>query len=185
MSDMSIAGASALFSGSPAEISDLRAELADHHADEPQKAMLADLALREVEQGMEKLRALGHHLYLAWGEGPRRDEFPKMLYRDRDERQQVVFTEGEEAQARADGYDDHPSLRKPVEVPDLSPAPASPSTSVKGGDLETGKGLPVEGAAGAGAKSDRPEDLRSVTDDAQRKELAKAMEQTGPKDPEV
>lgn len=114
MSDMSIAGASALFSGSPAEISDLRAELADHHADEPQKAMLADLALREVEQGMEKLRALGHHLYLARGEGPARDEFPKMLYRDRDELQQVVFTEGEEAQARADGYDDHPSLRKPA-----------------------------------------------------------------------
>ena len=106
MADLSIATAQSMIAGVPADISELREELADHHAEHPQRAMLADLALREVETGLDKLRALGHHFWLSRGDSPGTSEFPKMVYRDSPQGQlnQTVENASEEAAALAAGW---------------------------------------------------------------------------------
>lgn len=57
---MDLNEAAGMVSGTPPTISDHRAVLADHHSAEPQRGMLADLAMREIEAAIERLEALGH-----------------------------------------------------------------------------------------------------------------------------
>jgi hypothetical protein len=61
--------------------SELRAKLAEHHAEHPQRAMLADLALRQVELGLADLAKMGHRMKLVFDSGSEPVQFPKMIYK--------------------------------------------------------------------------------------------------------
>lgn len=66
-----------------AVLSETRARLAEVHAEAPQRRMLADAAMAEVEAALARLASLGHRFVLV--EAPDTaggDEYPKMLYRD-------------------------------------------------------------------------------------------------------
>ena len=127
MPDMSLEGVSAQLAGSAPSVSELRGELAEHHAEHPQRAMLADLALRGIEVELERLAALGHKFRLVKGESEMPDDFPKMLYQDSPSGlvHQIVHSKAEEAEALAEGWRDHPQGKGPGAAPAGDPAPAT------------------------------------------------------------
>lgn len=86
----------------------LHAKLALHHTAAPQRAKLAELALREVEQAVGALAQLGHvfHLTEVFEASP--VEWPKMVYHA-NRGEQVVHTQ-EELDALGEGWHLHPSL---------------------------------------------------------------------------
>lgn len=133
MADLSIETAQGMLAGTPPTISELRGELAEHHAEHPQRAMLADLAMREIETGLERLRALGHSFRLVRGETVLPDEFPKMLYQDspRGLVHQIVYSAAEEKEALAEGWQGHPQGKGPGAAPAGDPAPATQDIPAK------------------------------------------------------
>lgn len=66
----------------PVVLSEIRAKLAEWHAEHPQRALLAQHAMNDVEAGLERLAALGHRFHLVEGPAEAPVEFPKMMYRD-------------------------------------------------------------------------------------------------------
>lgn len=148
MTDLSMESAQGMVATQPLEVSQVRQDLAEVHAEAPQRAMLADLALRKVEEGLQELRSLGHTFHLLEGTPPSADEFPKMLYRDDPsgtDAQLIVHAAWEEQDARAQGWDDHPSLRQAPqppasEAPQPAVAPLAPASLSS--DLPDGQQAP-------------------------------------------
>lgn len=86
----------------------LHAKLALHHAAAPQRAKLAELALREVEQAVGALARLGHvfHLTEVFETSP--VEWPKMVYHGT--LPAAVVSSQEELDLLGEGWHLHPSL---------------------------------------------------------------------------
>lgn len=109
---MDIVTAQDMVASAPEQISTLRNRLADWHNVHPQRAALADLALKEIEQALEKLVALGHCFFLTEQPSTPPDTFPMMLYRDTATGMETrtVETQGEVDVLQKDGWRVHPSL---------------------------------------------------------------------------
>jgi hypothetical protein len=88
----------------------LRERLAEHHAGNDQRMMLADQAIREVMEGVQRLEALGHRFMLVEKTAVKPVEYPKMLYSGSGT--MTVDTLQQETAARAAGWREHPSLEQ-------------------------------------------------------------------------
>lgn len=88
------------------ELSELRQKIVAHHADHPQKQMLADHAFAELEAAAARLASLGHHITVSLGERAAGDEYPRMVYRD--DVTMTVASDKDKAAALKDGWREHP-----------------------------------------------------------------------------
>ena len=115
-------------------LDDLKAELAAHHVDVPQRRMLAELAVETLREGLAQLARLGHALHIEkLGEAPVL-LWPKMLYRNASDIMTVDNKADFEA-ALAAGWREHPTDASvklgprpngEVAAPAMAPAPPSP-----------------------------------------------------------
>ncbi len=180
---MDIDTAKGLVASAPEQISELRERLAEHHSEHPQRAQLADLALREVEQALEKLAALGHRFYLTEQAPEEFSQYPVMLYRDGPQGLETQTVEGrtELEKAEADGWRDHPTAvpsppSPPIPLEPSDPMLQNPEPPVGGAPASEpaeSAGLPPKGAAGPGSESEG-KNIVSEIDTAQHEQLANA-----------
>ena len=89
-------------------LDEIRAKLAEHHLGVPQRAMLAHLALNDVEAGLARLASLGHAFHLEGASPPPVLLWPKMLYRDGFP-SMTVENRGDFESALGDGWREHPT----------------------------------------------------------------------------
>lgn len=112
---------------------DLRAELAAKHSDHPQRAQLADMALRTIETGIAELAKLGHMFHLTPGQAGQPSKFPLMVYRNGPQglEHRTVDSESALEEARPDGWteDQSQAQAEPARAPErLSGAEPGPET---------------------------------------------------------
>lgn len=193
---MDMERAQALVSGAPLSLSEHREALAEAHAEHPQRATLADLAMQEIEAGIAKLRSLGHHFVLVQGDPPPQDEFPKMLYHSDAPgglSQHIAADQQEEDELVQQGW--RTTQQEDAELPPQeqveAPPPNEPppqgldQTSSEPGVVTADSpnaGLPPAGAAGPGAVS-QGEDIVSEQEPEQQDQMQKAQEQVSPPNP--
>lgn len=112
-----------LVAGQEAGVSKLRSHLAINHSDNPQRAALADMAMREIEHALARLAALGHHYVVEEFKPGEGEEFPKMMYHS-ELGEKVVESTSAAKKAVGDGWREMPSVAqtaKPSSLP-ISPA---------------------------------------------------------------
>lgn len=126
---MDLDEAVAQVAGTPAAMSDLRQLLAERHSDHPQRAQLADMALRTVEAGLADLAKLGHQFHLVHGPAAEPEKFPLMLYRQGPggAEQLTVSDEAELEAAKAEGWQETQAQAAPPE-PEMTAEPPGPET---------------------------------------------------------
>ncbi len=122
---MDIETAQGLVASAPPSVSEMRQKLAEHHSAEPQRAMLADHAMLEVEVALERLAALGHRFWLSSAPMAAGSEFPKMIYRDTSSgvEEKVVENQAEQDEALHDGWRLTPSSLEEQVEPEPPPEP--------------------------------------------------------------
>jgi hypothetical protein len=125
---MEISEAQAMVSHTPERVSDLRQRLAAHHSDTPQRAMLADLALKGIEEHLGLLRSLGHSFYLTEQSPDEPAAFPMMLYRDATQGRvdMLAKDEAERDWALQNGWRDHPDTTLASKPAEVQPEPEPP-----------------------------------------------------------
>ena len=84
----------------------LREELAAKYADNPQKAMKADLALLAAEAAIDLLASMGHRFDLVPAVPASLEEWPKMIYHDREGQRVIAKPEDMPAEP---GWREHPT----------------------------------------------------------------------------
>lgn len=155
------------------DFEELRSKIRDAHIEVPQRSMLAQMALDQIQAGLTALAGLGHRLHVEQLEAEPVIVFPKMLYKDGEPERVVTTTEDFHA-ALDDGWREHPT-EPDVEVgprpnghPEMAaPALAEPHPAVTA--METGiGGQPlVEPQPAASVPS-----AEELEEEAQREELA-------------
>jgi hypothetical protein len=96
----------------PVEISSLRSKLAAVYEAGTHRHVMADAALSDVENALERLSALGHHYSLVEGDLAMPQSFPQMLYKDGANGLETLTVDGAEdkAEALADGWRESQSV---------------------------------------------------------------------------
>lgn len=176
----------------PPSLNEHREMLAEAHAEHPQRAQLADLAMQEIEAGLAKLHSLGHHFVLVAGSPPPTDEFPKMLYSDDPSSglaQYIAHDQQEEDELVEQGWrtTQQEQELQPQEQAEALSTNEPPSQGLDQGSSEPGivtsaspnAGLPPEGAAGPGATS-QGNDVVSEQEPAQQDQMQAAQAQVAP-----
>lgn len=133
----------------PVSVDELGERLAAHHADNPQREMMARRAVAMIREGLGHLAGLGHqfHLVEAKPEDASALRFPQMLYKASNERvtAQTVNSQDEFDAATADGFVTAPSgLGGTTTGGGLSGTTGSgEGESVRGGWSQEGTGGPA------------------------------------------
>lgn len=112
------------------EFEELRSKIRDAHVEVPQRAMLAQMALDQLQAGLTALAGLGHRLHVEELDEEPVIVFPKMLYKD-GELERIVTSTEEFHAALDDGWREHPT-EPDVEVgprPNGHPELAQPQQS--------------------------------------------------------
>lgn len=170
---MDIEHAQAIVAARPEAVSKIRARLADHHAMEPQRAALADLHLKAIEEALAQLAGLGHRFVISELERDAAVPFPAMLYRDSSDGrtllERLVHDPAELQAARDEGWREHPQAQRPTDI--------GTHAGEQTDDAHASK--PPDGAAGIGATTGE-HDLVSHTTEEQAEVLHQADEAVQP-----
>lgn len=115
-----------MFSTGPVHhtMEDIRAWLESVHVGHPQRLMMAQMALDDIEHAIARLASLGHSFSLVQTQASDPLMFPKMMYKTGEAPMEVDSSDSL-ASAKAEGWVEHPSEAMPNTASMIEPQAAS------------------------------------------------------------